>query len=90
MKKKQVVLDQSFVRGDTGGEFGKEIKGNLLMYNTYITKDAKLRFGRSANNALYIYGRVGEDGDGTKGGINEILSRDRLPWDGGTPLFRVF
>mmetsp|Transcript_9777 Transcript_9777/g.24075 ORF Transcript_9777/g.24075 Transcript_9777/m.24075 type:complete len:357 (-) Transcript_9777:179-1249(-) len=89
-KKKQVALDQSFVRGDTGGEVGKDIQGNLLMFNTYITKDNKLRFGRGPQNQLYIYGRVGPDGDGTKGGINEILSRDRLPWDGGSPLFRVF
>jgi len=85
MKKKQVVLDQVFTRGDTGGEMGKDLKGNLMMFNTYVTKDGKLRFGRSSKGALYIYGRIGE-----KGGINEILSRDRLPWDGGSPLFRVF
>eukprot|EP00471_Norrisiella_sphaerica_P006605 CAMPEP_0184490740 /NCGR_PEP_ID=MMETSP0113_2-20130426/18702_1 /TAXON_ID=91329 /ORGANISM="Norrisiella sphaerica, Strain BC52" /LENGTH=270 /DNA_ID=CAMNT_0026874775 /DNA_START=135 /DNA_END=947 /DNA_ORIENTATION=- len=90
MKKKRVALDQSFVRGDTGGQMGKDIRGNLFMFNTYITKDGKLRFGRGPQNALYIYGRIGEDGDGTKGGINEILSRDKLPWDGGSPLFRVF
>eukprot|EP00466_Bigelowiella_natans_P018155 jgi/Bigna1/89216/estExt_fgenesh1_pg.C_450125 len=93
MKKKQRLMISSTIdmrRWHWTNPSFEDIQAGLMLYNTYVTKDAKLRFGRSPSNALFIFGRVGPDGDGTEGGINEILSRDRLPWDGGSPLLRVF